>query len=33
VLFEQLIWLTTYVSIIIYKEKVDICIKTKAIER
>jgi len=33
VLFEQLIWLTTYVSTIIYKEKIVIYTKTKTIER
>jgi len=33
VLFEQLIWLTIYVTIIIYKEKVGIYIETKIIER
>jgi len=30
-LFEQPIWLTTYMITIIYKEKVDICMETKVI--
>jgi len=31
VLFEQPIWLTTYTTTIIYKEKVGICTETKAL--
>jgi len=33
VLFKKPIWLTTYVTTIIYKEKVDICTETKAIKK
>jgi len=33
VLFEQPIWLTTYMTTIIYKENVCICTETKTIER
>jgi len=33
VLFEQLIWLTIYVTTIIYKEEICICTEIKVIER
>jgi len=33
VLFEQPIWLITFMTTIIYKKKVGICTETKTIER